>query len=78
MQISLIIPCFNAQDYIKEALKSCIEQSFSNNLEVIVVDDCSSDSSAKVVRAFALEHSVPLQEIDSSSIEDITTHTHTQ
>lgn len=49
--LSIVIPCFNAERYISLALKSIFAQGISP-LEVIVVDDGSTDSSAKEVEAF--------------------------
>ena len=49
--ISVIIPVFNGQVYITDALTSVAAQS-AHDLEIIVVDDGSTDSTAKVVRAF--------------------------
>jgi glycosyltransferase involved in cell wall biosynthesis len=42
--VSVIIPCYNAQDYLKEAVFSIMRQTYKN-LEIIVIDDCSSDGS---------------------------------
>lgn len=49
--ISVIIPLYNAENYIGEALESLLVQTFKN-FEVIVVDDCSTDSSFQVVENF--------------------------
>lgn len=49
--ISIIIPLYNAQDYIQKTIESCIKQSYSD-FEIIVVDDCSNDNSALVVQEF--------------------------
>ncbi len=43
-KISVIIPCFNAQDSIEATLKSVMDQTYSD-FDVIVVDDGSTDSS---------------------------------
>lgn len=40
--ISVLIPTFNVENYIEEAILSISNQSYSN-LEIIVIDDCSSD-----------------------------------
>ena len=48
-QISVVIPCFNAERYIGAALRSVLAQSL-RPAEVIVVDDGSSDGSADLVR----------------------------
>ena len=50
--VSVIIPTFNGQKYIGETLESVLAQTY-RSLEVIVVDDGSSDRTADVVRAFA-------------------------
>lgn len=47
-KISVIVPCYNQEKYIKECLDSLISQTF-NDFEVIVVDDGSTDHSIEVV-----------------------------
>jgi len=47
--LSVIIPCFNAQNFIKDALESVISQRIAD-IEIIVVDDGSTDASAEIVR----------------------------
>lgn len=42
--VSVIIPCFNARDYLKEAIVSIMTQTYKK-IEIIVIDDCSSDGS---------------------------------
>jgi len=49
--ISVIIPVFNGENFIAHALKSVLEQSFQD-IEVVVVDDGSTDSTPTVVRQF--------------------------
>lgn len=55
-RVSIIIPCFNAEKYLSDTLKSCLHQTYSNT-EVIVVDDGSTDSSLEVARGFCSSHS---------------------
>lgn len=45
--VSIVVPCFNGELFIMEALESCLSQTYKN-IEVILVDDCSSDNSAKI------------------------------
>ena len=45
---SIIVPAYNTDGYISDALESCLAQTFSD-FEVIVVDDGSSDRTASVV-----------------------------
>jgi glycosyltransferase involved in cell wall biosynthesis len=49
--VSVIIPCFNAASWLGEAIESSLSQTHKP-LEVIVVDDGSTDSSVKVIRSF--------------------------
>ena len=44
MFISVVIPVFNAEDYLKDTVESVLSQSF-RDFEVILVDDCSTDKS---------------------------------
>ncbi|GGC06823.1 glycosyl transferase [Marinobacterium zhoushanense] len=48
--VTVIMPAFNVEKYIKEAIKSVLDQSY-NNFELIVIDDCSSDSTYELVKA---------------------------
>lgn len=50
--ISVIMACHNAGIYVSEAIRSVLDQTFSD-LELIIVDDASVDDSLEVARAFA-------------------------
>ena len=49
--ISVIIPLYNSERYVADCLNSLLAQTFPN-FEVIIVDDCSTDSSCAVVESF--------------------------
>jgi glycosyltransferase involved in cell wall biosynthesis len=49
--VSIIIPCYNAQDCVRDAIKSALEQTYDNK-EIIVIDDGSTDQSLSVIREF--------------------------
>lgn len=49
--ISIIIPCFNAEQFVAEAIESSLGQTYSNK-EVIVIDDGSTDDSLDVIKSF--------------------------
>ncbi|MBT2760893.1 glycosyltransferase [Paenibacillus sp. ISL-20] len=49
--VSIIIPCFNEADWIKRTILSCINQDYPvDKLEVIVVDDRSTDQSVQQIK----------------------------
>lgn len=52
MNISVIIPAFNEEEYIKYSLESINENAPNNLLEIIVVNNASTDNTEKVVRKF--------------------------
>lgn len=49
--VSIIIPCYNAEAYVAEAIESALGQTWPHK-EVIVVDDGSTDRSAEIIRNF--------------------------
>lgn len=51
--VSIIIPVFNVENYLEECLNSVLSQTFSR-LEVIAVDDGSSDNSPNILKDFSL------------------------
>ena len=48
MLISVVIPVFNAQEYIENTVDSVINQEYKN-WELIIIDDCSTDDSVNIV-----------------------------
>jgi len=49
--ISIIIPIFNGELYIKETIESILIQEY-DQIEIIVIDDGSTDGSAKIIKKF--------------------------
>ena len=49
MKITFIIPAYNTAQYLHPAVDSCLSQSYKN-VEVIVVDDCSTDSTPEYLK----------------------------
>jgi glycosyltransferase involved in cell wall biosynthesis len=49
--VSILVPVFNVERYVSQALESIARQTYSN-LQVIVVDDCSTDGTREIVEQF--------------------------
>lgn len=50
--VTVIIPCFNEEEWIDRTILSCINQDYPiDKLEVIVVDDCSTDASVEKIKS---------------------------
>ena len=50
--VSVIMPAFNAERYIKESILSVLNQTYTN-LELIIVNDCSKDATLKIITELA-------------------------
>lgn len=50
-QVSIILPVFNAEKYLKESIDSCLSQSFTD-FELIAVNDASTDNSLQILNQF--------------------------
>ncbi|HEY9770418.1 MAG TPA: glycosyltransferase [Coleofasciculaceae cyanobacterium] len=49
--VSVIIPCYNSERWISEAIDSILAQTYPN-IEIIVVDDGSTDSSLEIIKSY--------------------------
>lgn len=51
-KISIIIPLYNVEEYIIECLHSVTKQTYQGPIECIIVDDCGTDNSIKLVNEY--------------------------
>ena len=49
--VSVCINAYNSADVIGETLESVLNQTYKN-LQIIVVDDCSTDNTAEIVKSY--------------------------
>lgn len=54
MLLSIIMPMRNAEKYVKQALLSIINNGY-DDIEIVVIDDCSTDSSLDIIKSIADE-----------------------
>ena len=55
-KVSIILPTFNGERFIKESIESILNQSYPN-WELIIVDDGSADNTPNIIRNYALKDS---------------------
>jgi glycosyltransferase involved in cell wall biosynthesis len=53
--ISIIVSCYNQERFVAEALDGVLAQTY-RPLEILVLDDCSTDRTAEIIRAKLAEH----------------------
>ena len=56
MKLSIIIPCYNEENTIKIIVEKVLKFNLFEK-EIIIVDDCSTDSSGQIIKKLALENS---------------------
>lgn len=56
MKISIVVPIYNVEEYLEQCIESLINQTY-NNLEIILIDDSSTDHSALICEKYAKEDS---------------------
>ncbi len=57
MQVSIIIPIYNVEKYIKECLKSVVTQGLTD-YEILCIDDCGQDKSIDIVNEFKSQYNL--------------------
>lgn len=49
--VSVVLPVYNGADFVAETIKSILNQTYQN-MEIIIIDDCSADNSREVIESF--------------------------
>lgn len=57
--VSIIIPVYNVQDYIKKCLESVAAQTFKGAIECLIIDDCGQDESIDIAERFINKVNTP-------------------
>ncbi len=60
-KISIIIPVYNVEPYIAECLKSVMRQTYTGQIECLVIDDCGTDKSIEIVEQLISDHKGPIE-----------------
>ena len=60
-RLTVIMPTFNKEKYISQALDSVLMQETNYIYQVIVADDCSSDKTISIVKSYQQKHPNKIQ-----------------
>lgn len=56
-KISVIVPCFNVEEYLEDCLNSLVKQTIFDDLEIVCIDDGSTDSTLKILEQYKFKYS---------------------
>ena len=54
---SIVVPCYNVQDTLKETIESILKQDF-NNYEIVAVDDGSFDKTSQILNNYKIKNNI--------------------
>ena len=63
-KISVIMPAYNAEKHIKEAIDSILAQTFGD-FELIIINDCSKDATEEIILSYCDERIVYIRNDDT-------------
>ena len=66
MDISVVVTCYNEEVYIETCIRSLINQSFDGKYEIIIVDDCSNDSTQLILGRYLNDDKIQVITNDSN------------
>jgi len=55
--LSIVVPCYNEEKSIAGTIQALLDSDYKNLKKIIVVDDCSTDNSYKIIKQFAKKYS---------------------
>jgi glycosyltransferase involved in cell wall biosynthesis len=67
--ISVVFPCYNAANYLKEAIDSILQQSYPN-FELIIIDDKSTDNTIEIIDSYSDERIILIKKEQNGGLVD--------
>ncbi|MBE6181195.1 MAG: glycosyltransferase family 2 protein [Rikenellaceae bacterium] len=74
-KVTVMIPCYNQENFIAQAIESVLMQDYEN-LEVVVADDCSTDQTGEIAQRYRsdLRYRYIRNAINRGRVENIAIH----
>ena len=54
-KITIVVPCYNVENYLARCIDSLLAQTYKN-IEIVMVEDCSTDGTKDIVREYELKY----------------------
>ncbi len=55
-QVSIIVPVYNGSSTISKCIEGCLSQKYLGDIEIIIVDDGSTDKSAEIIKSYPVNY----------------------
>jgi len=66
-RVAILMPVYNVAEYLREALDSILQQSYSD-FRIYIVDDCSTDNTVEVIQSYTDERIHLIQQVKNGGI----------
>lgn len=70
-EISILMPVYNCEKYIKDALNSCLNQNFNKDYEIVIVNDGSYDNTNDIIQSFTSDKIVYIEKEHSGIVDSL-------
>ena len=61
LSISIIVPVYNVEKYIKDCFQSIVNQTYSGPMECLFIDDCGTDNSIQILKELIKAYNGPIE-----------------
>lgn len=67
IKVSVLIPVYNEEENISKCIESILKQKINFNIEIIIVNDCSTDNTLAIAQKYAKKHPNVIKVISNTS-----------
>ena len=59
-KVTIIVPVYNVQDYVVDCLDSIVQQTYTESIECILIDDSGNDNSVQIINEYLSKYNGPI------------------